>query len=223
MTTILSRNIVVRRELNSSMDELRGYQKLIRLLEPPFDFVVFELFDQFYYIQYHPDPEVRYLVARNPRVNAGLKLQVEEKEALLKPLYSQETTTRFAVWHPIGFENYMYSLVDIKRVARIEYSRTPAGPDAREKQITISFRRITNRFRDEFEAVIKKWRDWGASLGLIELLSPMVYDQDAAEASFTASFGPTVPAVSDCLAILYFALVQAKGKTGVTGGSFSVG
>lgn len=160
--------------------------KIKYVLEMPYDYLLFDYYDEIFEIQYSQDKNVRDLTCSNPQLGERAILVDKEQKEILQPLYS----------HPKARDIYGYRsciALSISTKVKNYFVNEPGNPQSIDLSAwEISF--STNKIKmlavlksqkdsnlKSFEKTIENWYEWAMQHDVLDCMSETSYEGNSLE------------------------------------------
>jgi hypothetical protein len=175
----------------ADIEALPLHPKVRYVLEIPYDYILFEFYDDIFEILYSPVAEIRHQGTTNLSIKKREIEIFKDKNSLLEPLYS----------HPKAFDRYgirssctRYVLMIGKRLYDVDEPGTnrPVGLGLtgitaiieasviRPANLKVDFKKISKSTHKSFEATIDEWYAWASSHVKVAEISSIQYQDEIA-------------------------------------------
>ncbi len=207
--------VIAKKNDIADMDELKSHPNVLKLIEIPYDYVLFELYNELIHIQYDPDPKIRYQIATDYKMNRKMRKFVAEKEKLLKPLFSQEIQglkPLYGLIFHINEVSYIYQCA--KRYKFVNLFETSKIINTTKLEIEVEFRSLLKSKMKAYEKAMDEWTAWGKNAGNIESTNSIDFFETSEDyiGKNTVIFSKNI---EDSLAAFIMIIHETKGKTGI--------
>ncbi|MFM7886140.1 MAG: hypothetical protein ACKPCM_05505 [Pseudanabaena sp.] len=208
---------IAKKKYFTDLVSLSEHPKVRYVLELPYDYILFEFYDELFDVIYNDDPKINHEVALNPELNEKVRQLGKEQENLLQPLYSE----------PSAYDQFSYRrscLIYFLRIKRREYQVRELG---KSEPIAVNIKSLITNFSNQIEfevrfkvnskshlkayaKVLQDWHSWAKKYDQITSLTEIDYRDNLAKVSivFKEDF-------EDFLVALIVMLYETRKKTSV--------
>ncbi|BCL38133.1 hypothetical protein [Nostoc sp. MS1] len=208
---------IAKKNYFTELSSLNAHPNVRYVLELPYDYILFEFYDELYKVIYNTDTEINYEVARNPEMNQKVRQLGQEKESLLQPLYS----------HPSAYDRFGYRhscIVYFLRIKKREYwVMEPGKPKpididiiglmtnfSNQVECSVKFKQNLEKNVNAYKKVLNDWRTWADKNMKINALSEIVFQEDTVKINITFEND-----FEDFLVVLIVMLYETRKKTSI--------